>query len=337
MNKSFNLQELAEFLQAEWHGDPEVRVDSIAALDHAQPHQLSFLNKKRFAVHLDTTRAGIVILDRNQAAPAHLNLLRVENPYLAYAKVSALFCRRARAQMGVHASAQVDPSASIAATASIGPNCVIAADVVIGENSEIHAGVVIGAGSRLGAGCIIYPNVVIYHDVHIGDRVTIHACSVIGADGFGFAHSADGWFKIYQLGGVHIGNDVEIGASSTVDRGALDDTVIEDGVIIDDQVHIAHNCRIGKRSAIAGCTGVAGSTHIGADCTIGGMVGIGGHLTIGDGVHFNGGTSVTRSVTEPGLYSSGTVMQEVKTWRKNAVRFGQLENWVERIKKLERD
>lgn len=336
MNNSFSLKELAEFLQAESHGDPQKRVDSIARLDRAETHQLSFLSKKQFVPHLNTTNAGIVILQQEQAAPAHLNLLRVADPYLAYAQVSGLFCQRPRTNFGIHPSSQVHPSARIADTAFIGPNCVIAEDVLIGENTEILAGVSIGAGSCLGADCIIYPNVVIYHGVEIGDRVTIHACTVIGSDGFGFARSSEGWTKIYQLGGVCIGNDVEIGASATVDRGALDDTIIEDGVIIDNQVHIAHNCSIGKRTAIAGCTGIAGSTSIGADCTMGGMVGVGGHLTIGDNVHFNGSTVVTRSIKEPGLYGSGTVVQEVKTWRKNAVRFGQLEEWVERIKNLER-
>jgi len=336
MNNSFSLKELAEFLQAEWHGNAQARVDSIARLDRAEPHQLSFLSKKQFISHLDSTNAGIVILKQDQIAPSRLNVLRVADPYLAYAQVSGLFCPRPHPGVGVHPSSQVHPSARVADTAFIGPNCVVAADVIIGDHTEIHAGVSIGAGSCLGASCIIYPNVVIYHGVEIGDGVTIHASSVIGSDGFGFARSAEGWTKIYQLGGVRIGNNVEIGASTTVDRGALDDTIIEDGVIIDNQVHVAHNCSVGKRTAIAGCTGIAGSTTIGADCTLGGMVGIGGHLTIGDNVHFNGSTVVTRSIHEPGLYGSGTVMQEVRTWRKNAVRFGQLEEWVERIKKLER-
>lgn len=335
MSSSFSLKELAEFLQAESCGDPQVRVDSIASLAHAEFHQLSFLSKKQFAAHLDDTRAGIVIVKQDQAAPAHLNVLRVPDPYLAYARVSGLFCRRSRPGPGIHPSAQVDASAKIADSVYVGPNCVIGADVSVGANTEIQAGVTIGSGSRLGTGCIIYPNVVIYHGVKIGDRVTVHACTVIGSDGFGFARSQGGWTKIHQLGGVTIGNDVEIGASTTIDRGALDDTIIEDGVILDNQVHIAHNCRIGKRTAIAGCSGIAGSTSIGADCTMGGMVGVSGHLTIGDNVHFNGSTVVTRSVAEAGLYGSGTVMQEVKTWRKNAVRFGQLDEWVERIKKLE--
>lgn len=333
---SFSLRHLAEYLQADWSGDPEATVIGIANLAHAEPHHLSFLSKKQFAAYLNSTRAGIVIVKDDVTAPESLNLLRVSNPYSAYATVSRLFCRRPPQPQGIHPFAFVDPTAVIAPSASVGSGCSIAEDVEIGENTEILPGAVIGAGSRLGANCIIYPNVVIYHGVVLGDRVTVHSNTVIGADGFGFARHNDEWIKIYQLGGVRIGNDVEIGASATIDRGAIDDTVICDGVIIDDQVHIAHNCIIGRGTAIAGCTGIAGSTEIGAGCTLGGLVAVSGHLKIADNVHFNGSSVVTRSISEPGIYSSGTVVQEVHTWRKNAVRFGQLEQWVERIKKLEK-
>lgn len=336
MSASFTLEQLGNFLQAPWSGDPQAEVSAIASLDKADAHHLSFLSKKQYESHLQTTRAGIVIVRRDATVPEKLNVLRVHDPYLAYAQASRLFCKRAASAAGVHPNAVVDPTAIVPASASVGPACVIGPGVVLGENTEVQAGAVIGAGSRLGADCIIHPNVVIYHDVTIGDRVTIHSCTVIGADGFGFAKANDGWVKIYQLGGVRIGSDVEIGASSTVDRGAIDDTIIDDGVIIDDQVHVAHNCRIGRNTAIAGCAGIAGSTEIGANCTIGGLVGIGGHLKIADNTHFNGSTVVTKSIAEPGLYSSGTVMQEVHAWRRNAVRFGQLDQWVERIKKLEK-
>lgn len=335
MNR-FSLRQLAEYLQADWSGDPEATVSGIANLAHAESHHLSFLSKKQFAAYLNTTRAGIVIVKDDVAAPESLNLLRVNNPYSAYASVSRLFCRRPPQPQGIHPSAFVDPTAVIAPSASIGAGCSIAEDVEIGENTEILPGAVIGAGSRLGANCIIYPNVVIYHGVVVGDRVTVHSNTVIGADGFGFARDNNEWIKIYQLGGVRIGSDVEIGASTTIDRGAIDDTVICDGVIIDNQVHIAHNCSIGRGTAIAGCTGIAGSTEIGEGCTFGGLVAVSGHLKIADNVHFNGSSVVTRSISEPGIYSSGTVIQEVHAWRKNAVRFGQLDQWVERIKKLEK-
>lgn len=336
MTTSFTLKQVADYLQASWSGDPAVGVTGIANLARAEPHHLSFLSKKQYLSYLTDTRAGIVIVQDAVDAPDRLNLIRVSDPYLAYAKVSKLFSRRQPQAPGIHPTAAVHPSAIIPPSVSIGPGCSIAEDVVLGEGTEIMSGVVIGAGTRLGAGCLIYPNAVIYHDVLLGDRVVVHSNTVIGADGFGFARSEKGWTKIYQLGGVRIGDDVEIGASSTIDRGAIDDTVIGDGVIIDDQVHIAHNCVIGRNTAIAGCAGIAGSTEIGANCTIGGLVGIGGHLQIADNVHFNGSTVVTKSIPAQGVYSSGTVVQEVHTWRRNAVRFGQLDEWVERIKALEK-
>lgn len=336
MTTSFTLKQVADYLQASWSGDPAAAVSGIANLARAEPQHLSFLSKKQYLPHLADTRAGIVIVQDAVEAPDRLNLIRVPDPYLAYAKVSKLFNRRQRQAPGIHPTASVHPSASIPSSVSIGPGCSIAENVVLGENTEIMSGAVIGAGTRIGADCLIYPNVVIYHEVVLGDRVVVHSNTVIGADGFGFARSEAGWTKIYQLGGVRIGNDVDIGASTTIDRGALDDTVISDGVIIDDQVHVAHNCAIGRNAAIAGCVGIAGSTEIGANCTIGGLVGIGGHLKIADNVHFNGSTVVTKSISTPGVYSSGTVVQEVHTWRRNAVRFGQLDEWVEKIRALEK-
>jgi UDP-3-O-[3-hydroxymyristoyl] glucosamine N-acyltransferase len=336
MKTSFRLKQIADHLQAAWSGDPDVTVSGIANLAHAEPHHLSFLSKKKYSSHLADTRAGIVIVQEDIAAPDRLNLVRVPDPYAAYAKISHFFCQRRRQAPGIHPSAVVHASAIVPASASVGPGCSIGESVVIGENTEIQPGVVIGNGSRLGDDCVIFPNVVIYHEVVLGDRVVVHSNTVIGADGFGFARDKEGWIKIHQLGGVRIGNDVEIGASTTIDRGAIDDTVIGDGVIIDNQVHIAHNCIIGRNTAIAGCVGMAGSTEIGANCTIGGMVGIGGHLKIADNVHFNGSTVVTKSIPSSGVYASGTAVQEVHTWRRNAVRFGQLDEWVEKIKALEK-
>lgn len=336
MKTSFRLKQIADHLQASWSGDPDAAVTGIASLARAESHHLTFLSKKQYSSYLADTKAGIVIVHENAEAPDRLNLVRVPDPYVAYAKVTQLFCRRQGQAQGIHPSATVHDSAVVPASASVGPGCSIGENVVLGENTEILSGVVIGNGSHLGADCVIFPNVVIYHDVVLGDRVTVHSNTVIGADGFGFAREKDGWTKIYQLGSVRIGNDVEIGASSTIDRGAIDDTVIGDGVIIDDQVHIAHNCTIGRNTAIAGCVGIAGSTEIGANCTIGGLVGIGGHLKIADNVHFNGSTVVTKSISSAGTYSSGTVVQEVHTWRRNAVRFGQLDEWIERLKALEK-
>jgi UDP-3-O-[3-hydroxymyristoyl] glucosamine N-acyltransferase len=333
---TFTLQAIAEHLKVPFQGDATCRLSSLANLAQAQAHQLSFLSNKQYAPHLVTTQAGAVIVKQGQEVPAHLNVIWVTDPYQAFAQISALFDQRVPVALGIHATAVIASSATIDGTARIGPHCTVGEGVTIGAGTELVAGVVIGDGSQLGQHCLIYPNTVIYHGVTLGDYVIVHAGTVIGSDGFGFARRPDGWTKIHQLGGVRVGNHVEIGAGCTIDRGALDDTIIEDGAILDNQVHLAHNCRVGPRTAIAGCTGIAGSTSIGADCTMGGMVAIAGHIDIADQVHINGSTVVTSSIEQPGHYGSGTVFQDVKTWRRNAVRFGQLNEWVERIKKLEK-
>lgn len=335
METRHNLRTICAYLDAELEGDADKVVSGIADLQLAEADQISFLAKKQYLPYLESTRAGAVIVGHSVTAPAHLNLLRVKDPYLAYAKLTALFVKRARPASGIHPSAVVDASAEVAESASIGPNCVIEANVVIGDHTVLHAGVCVGSGTRIGSDCLLYPHVVLYHGVALGDRVTLHSHAVIGADGFGFAPSQAGWQKIHQLGGVTIGSDVEIGAGTAIDRGAIYDTEIADGVIIDNEVHIAHNVKIGSRTAIAACVGIAGSTSIGANCTLGGFVAIGGHLNLADGVHLQGATVVTQSIDEPGHYGSCIPAQEVRTWRKNAVRFTQLDDWVTRIKKLE--
>lgn len=336
MARSYSLKWLAEHLQCQWRGDSQKSICGIGNLVTATPEQLSFVSKKRFLPYLNDTKAGIVIVKAGENVPEHLNALFVDDPYRAYAQLSVLFERRVKQTEGVHPSAVVHETAKVDPTAAVGPNCVVEAYAEIGAATELLPGVVIGACAKVGEGCLLYANVAIYHGVIVGDRVTIHSNTTIGSDGFGFAPSDEGWRKIHQLGAVVIGNGVEIGACTAIDRGAIDDTVIGAGVIIDNQVHIAHNVRIGERTAIAGCVGIAGSTVIGADCTLGGFVAVNGHLHICDGAHFNGGTVVTKSVTRPGVYSSGTIMQDAKTWRKNAVRLSQLDEWVERVKKLEK-
>lgn len=336
MARSYSLKVLAEYLDCQWCGNPQASVCGVGNLTAATPDQLSFVSRKRYVPYLADTCAGIVIVKEGTDVPEHLNVLFVEDPYLAYARLSALFDQRPRQPNGIHPSAVVHETAEVDSTASVGPNCVIEAYAEVGAETELLSGAVVGPYAKVGKNCLLYANVSIYHGVDIGDRVIIHSNTTIGSDGFGFAPSAEGWSKIQQLGSVIIGDDVEIGACTAIDRGALDDTVIGTGVIIDNQVHIAHNVKIGERTAIAGCVGIAGSTTIGANCTLGGFVAINGHLNICDGVHFNGGTVVTKSVAEPGAYSSGTIMQDVKTWRKNAVRLSQLDEWVGRIKKLEK-
>jgi UDP-3-O-[3-hydroxymyristoyl] glucosamine N-acyltransferase len=236
---------------------------------------------------------------------------------------------------GIHPSAVIDPSARIAASATVGAYCVIGADVVIGENTVLGAHCVVGAGCIIGARSFFHANVTLYHHVVLGNNVVIHGGAVIGADGFGFAPDGQRWQKIHQLGGVVIGDNVDIGANTCIDRGALDDTVIGNNVIIDNLVQIAHNVKIGNGTAIAACVGIAGSTEIGQHCTIAGAVGIVGHLRIADRVHITAKSLVTGSISKSGSYSSGTALTETKAWRKNAVRFSQLDALFQRVRALE--
>ncbi len=336
MVKSMRLADLARKLKAELRGDGEITLSGISTLESASSSELSFLSKKAFAKHLGQTSAGAVILQREFLEEFSGNALIVDDPYRAYAMASALFDPRPKRSIGIHPSAVVSESAQIASSASIGANCVIGDHVVIGERCEVYPGVVISEDSSLGDDCLIYANVSIYSNVRIGSNVIIHSGTAIGSDGFGFAPSREGWVKIHQIGGVVIGNNVDIGAGTAIDRGAIGDTIIKDGVIIDNQVHLAHNVEVGENTAIAGCVGVAGSTKIGKNCTFAGKVAVNGHLEITDNCHFNGGTIVTKSTTEAGAYASATPMYDVKTWRKSAVRFGQLDDIVGRIKQLEK-
>ena len=297
---------------------------------------MSFLANARYLGQLEQTRAGAVILRPDQAERCPVACLLAENPYLAFARATVLFVDESAAEPGVHPSATVSSRATLAAGVSVGANVVIDAGADIRANVVLGANCVIGERCRIGAGTRLHPGVVLYRDVVIGEHCTLHANAVLGADGFGFAPSPEGWQKIHQLGGVRIGDRVEIGACTTVDRGALEDTVVEDGAIIDNLVQIAHNCHIGKNTAIAGCTGLAGSTIIGANCTLAGGVGVVGHVEICDNVHVTGMTMVTKSITEPGSYSSGTPMASTRDWKRSAVRFAQLDSIQKRLAGLEK-
>lgn len=336
----YSLRELAEQLGAEYvgsSGGEKSLVRGLATLRTAKEDELTFLAREDYAKYLPACRAAAVIVSDKLMVDCAIPLLKVKNPYLAYAKASALFDHRPRVQPGIHVSALVDPSVQIPSSVYIGPRVVIEAGVSVGAGSVIHAGCVIGANTRIGAECLLHANVTLYDGMVLGDRVLIHSGAVIGSDGFGFAPKPEGgWQKIHQLGAVCIGDDVEIGANTTIDRGAIEDTVIESGAIIDNQVQIAHSVHIGKNTAIAACTGIAGSTRIGANCTIAGAVGIVGHITIVDNVHVTAMTLVTGSIDKPGSYSSGTNFLPTKEWRRSAVRFGQLEEIAKRLKALEK-
>lgn len=332
----YTLGELAEQLGAELRGDPDLRVTGLATLQDASAAHLSFLANAQYRRFLADTKAGAVLLTAKDAEDYAGVALIVANPYLAYARLSHLFERRPLAAIGIHPSAIVDPSAEVDPTARIGAQVVIEANVWIGPDVEIGAQSVVGARSRIGAGGRLAARVTLCHDVTIGDRVVIQPGAVIGGEGFGFANERGSWEKIAQLGGVRIGDDVEIGANTTIDRGAISDTVIGNGVKLDNQIMIAHNVQIGDNTAMAGCSGISGSTKIGRNCMIAGGAGLVGHIEVCDNVFITGMTMVTRSITEPGSYSSGTAMQPAAEWRKSAARIRHLDDMARRLQQVEK-
>jgi len=332
----YTLAELAVLLDVQMQGDPALVIDGLSSLKSAVPGKLSFLSNRSYANQLADCRASAVIIAPELSADCKIAQLLSSSPYVTYAKASQLFAPVSNTVPGIHAAACVHPSATIGQRVTIDCHAVVEAGAIIGSDCHISAGVFIGQNAVLGAGCKIYPNATIYHDVRIGNNAVIHASAVIGADGFGFAFDGKRSIKIAQLGSVNIGDDVEIGAGSTIDRGALDDTVIEQGVKIDNQVQIAHNCVIGEHTIICGCSAIAGSTTIGRYCTIGGAVGIIGHLRIADKVMISAMSLVSQSISEPGIYSSGTGLLESNEWKRNIVRFRQLDDMAKRLRELEK-
>ena len=332
---TFTLSQLAEHIDGEIHGDPSCVIEGIAPLAKACAGQIGFLSDAKHRRELDVTQASAVIIRAEDAEGYDGNVIIVPNPYLAYAHIAALFDHRPVNKPGIHPSACVAAGAEIHPSASIGPFVAVEAGAVIGAGTSIGAHSSIGEGSHIGENCRIAANVQIYHGVQIGDRVVLHSGVVIGSDGFGFANDRGVWVKIPQIGGVTIGDDVEIGANTTIDRGALENTVIGKGVKMDNQIQVAHNVQIGDHTAIAGCVGIAGSAKIGRYCGIGGGAGILGHLEIADGVQVTAMSLVTKSIQEPGIYSSGTSVEPSKLWHKNYARFRQLDDMARRIKALE--
>ena len=333
---SYSLGEIARALGAELKGDPDVMIHGVATLQAASPGQISFLANPSYARYLPDTRASAVILSARMAENSPTNVLLLDNPYLGYAQLSHWFDPAPVAQPGVHPSAVVDPSARVPASASVGPLAVIEADVVLGERVEVGAGTVIGARCQIGQDSRLRPRVTLAHDVVMGERCHILSGAVLGSDGFGFANDKGVWHRIAQVGRVVLGNDVEVGANTTIDRGAVDDTVIGNGVKLDNLIQIAHNVNIGDHSAMAAFVGISGSTRIGRHCVFGGASGVAGHLTIADQVHLTGMTLVTGDIREPGVYSSGTNADTNRQWRKNAVRFRQLDAMARKLKELEK-
>jgi UDP-3-O-[3-hydroxymyristoyl] glucosamine N-acyltransferase len=331
---SITLGELAVRFGCVLKGDPDVRVSRVGTIERADGESITFLANPRFKRHLASTKAAAVVLDPRFASDAPAAALLATNPYATYARIASVLYPPPTAPPGRHSSASVDPGASIDPSASIGPNAVIETGAVIGPRAVIGPGCVVMSGARVGTDTCLVANVSICRDVILGERCIVHAGVVVGSDGFGFAPDRGTWVKIPQVGSVRIGNDVEIGAKSTIDRGAIEDTIIGDGVKLDNQVHIAHNVQLGAHTVMAGQSGVAGSTTLGQRCMIGGQCGIGGQLTLCDDVIVTGKSFVSTSIRKPGMYSGSLTVDESTRFRKNAARFHQLDELARQVRKI---
>ena len=310
-------------------------MDGVATLAGAGPRDLSFLHNRRYRSDLPRTRAAAVLMERHFVEESPTACLIMSNPYAGYARAAALLNAIPPAPPGVHSSVSIAPGASVADSASIGANCAVGPEVRIGERVIVGPGCVLEGRVDIGSGVLLVANVTVCCRARIGDRSVIHPGVVIGADGFGIANDDGVWIKVPQLGGVLIGNDVEIGANTTVDRGALEDTVIEDGVKLDNLIQIAHNVHIGAHTAIAAGVAIGGSARIGRRCTIGGAASLAGHIRVADDVHLTATSAVPNSIKEPGVYSSGMPIQTNRQWRRNVARMRQLDRMARRIRRLE--
>ncbi|MGJ8693299.1 MAG: UDP-3-O-(3-hydroxymyristoyl)glucosamine N-acyltransferase [Thalassotalea sp.] len=334
MQKTYTLGAIAKHIGATVEGDENCLISSLATLLSAQKGQIAFLANSKYKSHLDETSADAVILSLDNAEFFPGNKLVMKNPYLGFALTAQLLDDTPLPAENIHPSAVIDASATLGANVAIGANAVIEADVVLADDVVIGAGCFIGKSAQLGQGTKLWANVSVYHKVIIGKHCLVQAGTVIGSDGFGYANDQGKWLKIPQLGSVVIGDHVEIGAGTTIDRGALDDTIIENGVIIDNQIQIAHNVIIGENTAIASGTAIAGSTKVGKYCTIAGCVAIAGHLTIADKTIITGNSMVIKSITESGVYSSGMPSMPNREWLKNNARINKLDKLTAQVKSL---
>ena len=333
------VEEIALLLGASVKGDGKKIIAGVSTIDLAGPQDISFLANDKYAKLLPVSKAGAVVLSEKHTAdcPEGTVALISENPRLAFARLLQAVEKKPERKPGVHPSAYVSASAVVDPSAHVGPFCVIGDDTHIGADVVLESHCVISDRCRIGQGTWFYPRVTVYSDVHLGAACTIHSGVVLGSDGFGFAQSPKGeWEKMPQVGGVRIGDKVDIGANTTVDRGALSHTIIGDGVLIDNLVQIAHNVDIGDMTAIAACTGISGSTKIGKRCLIGGSSMIAGHLTIADGVCLTGATGVANDIKEKGVYGSAISARPYEQWRRNLARFHRLDELAKRVKRLEK-
>ncbi|OSI12457.1 UDP-3-O-(3-hydroxymyristoyl)glucosamine N-acyltransferase [Neisseria canis] len=334
---SYTLSQIVAELGGEWRGE-DIAVSGVRPLDSAEANHIGFLANPKYKATVAESSAGAVIVSPKVADEFNnRNLIIAADPYLYFAKTARLFSPIVKANSGIHPTAVIEPSATVPAGCEIGAHAYIGANTVLGEGCRILAGAVVEHDCTLGNEVVIHPNAVIYHGCTLGNRVEIHGGSVIGADGFGLAFAGDSWFKIPQTGGVTLHDDVEIGANSMIDRGAMTDTVVGRGTKIDNQVQIGHNCQIGEHTVIAACAGISGSTKIGSYCIIGGAAMFVGHIEIADKTTIGGGTAVTHSIKEPGHYATCYPMQTHKEWARNAVHIRHLSEMSKKIKQLEQD
>jgi UDP-3-O-[3-hydroxymyristoyl] glucosamine N-acyltransferase len=331
-----SLRQLAERCGAELAGDGDVVIDRVATLDSAGEGAIAFLSNPKYRGRLAGTRASAVIVAPDDAQATALPKLVTANPYAAYARVAAILHPPRAPAPGVHPTAVVAGSARVAASAAIGAHAVIGERTQVGERAAVGAGTVIGEDCTVGDDCLLYPRVVVYPRSAIGPRTIVHSGAVIGADGFGMAEQDGRWIKIPQLGRVVVGADVEIGANTTIDRGAIGDTVIDEDVKLDNQIQVGHNCHIGAHTAIAGCVGIAGSTTIGRNCKIGGAAMISGHLEIADGTVISAATGVFESIRSPGVYTGSFPALPHREWKRVAAAARRLRSILERLRALER-
>jgi len=330
------LGEIAETVGAHLYGgDVATPVNGVATLQNAKAGQISFLINPRYRQFLSNTQASAVILSQRDADSCNVPMLVTDNPHVVYAHVAALFAPAPPTLRGVHPTACISPAAQIADDTWVGPHSIIEAGVILAEGVIVGPQCVVGEHAVLGSNTHLVARVTVCHRVRLGQRVLVHPGAVIGSDGFGLANDQGRWIKIPQLGGVQVGDDVEVGANTTIDRGALEDTVIEQGVKLDNQIQIGHNVRIGAHSALAGCVGIAGSARIGSHCVLGGGVGVAGHLEIADHVQITGMSLVTDSLTEAGVYSSSLPVQPHRRWNKISARLRQLDSLARRLFALE--
>ncbi len=334
--QSYTLQFIADYVDGELKGDPSITVDDVKTLAQATEGCLSFLHHEKYLAELKQTNASVVLLSREFAQDCSTNMIIVDNPYLALSKILMVLQKAKQKKAKVHRRALIGKNCQVGKRVSVGAYSVIGDRVVIGEDVVIGAHVTIDDDCVIEANSVLHNQVTLYPKVTLGQRVVIHSGTVVGSDGFGNAQDADGqWHKMPQLGSVHIEDDVEIGANTTIDCGSFNHTHIASGVKIDNQVQIAHNVQIGRNTAIAGCVGIAGSTKIGANCMIAGGSGIGGHLEIADNTVITGMAMITKSIEKSGMYSSGTGFLASKSWRRMVARLRNIDQLFSRLKKLE--